>query len=527
MPKATVAIEDRRFYEHGGIDAEGIARAVWKNVSAGQVVEGGSTITQQLVRNLYIGRERTVERKLKEACLAIKLDNAWAKERILATYMNQVYYGNLAYGIEAAAQTYFSKHASELNLPEAALLAGLPQAPSGYDPFRQEGVATVRRNQVLRAMLDEGDIDQAQYDWAKSRGLGLKAGKLYKEIREPYFFGYVRDQLIAEYGAGTVRSGGLKVYTTIDPRFQRAAQTAIRETLYETDDPAAGVISINPKNGAIRAMTAVIPGNTKNQFNLLSQARRQSGSTFKTFVLAAAVEQGVNPATISYLSAPFYYRPDPNGNCDDGTWWCVETYDHNYYGWTSIERATLRSDNTVYAQLTLDVDARGGRRDGAQARRALAADVDGAVVPVDRARLDRRLAARHGLRLRDARRRRHLLGADGDPQGRAPERRGHERRLGQAEAEARDLGRRRGDGDADPRAERPVRHRRRRRLRPARRRQDGHDRGVLRRVVLRLHAEARDDRLGRLPEGRRSRWRACTGSRSPAAASRRRSGGCS
>ena len=256
MPKATVAIEDRRFYQHDGVDVEGIARALWKNVSAGQVVEGGSTITQQLVRNLYIGREQTVERKLKEACLALKLDRAWEKNRILATYMNQVYYGNLAYGIEAAAQTYFSKHASELNLPEAALLAGLPQAPSVYNPFQREQVAKARRDQVLRALLTEGDITQTQYEWAVSRGLGLKAGKLYKEIREPDFFGYVRDQLIAEYGAGTVRSGGLKVYTTIDPRFQRAAQKAIRDTLYLPDDPAAGVISINPKNGAIRAMTA-------------------------------------------------------------------------------------------------------------------------------------------------------------------------------------------------------------------------------------------------------------------------------
>jgi len=355
MPKATVAIEDRRFFEHNGVDAEGIARALWKNVSAGQVVEGGSTITQQLVRNLYIGRERTVERKLKEACLALKLDKAKTKNWILATYMNQVYYGNLAYGIEAAAQTYFSKPARELNLPQAALLAGLPQAPSDYDPFRQEQIATVRRNQVLLALLTEGDIDRAQYDWASSRGLGLKAGKLYKEIREPDFFGYVREQLIAEYGAGTVRSGGLKVYTTIDPRFQRAAQAAIKETLDESGDPAAGVISINPKNGAIRAMTAVIPGNRKNQFNLLSQGRRQSGSTFKTFVLAAAVEKGINPATTSYRSAPFYYRPDPNGNCEDGSWWCPETYDKSYTGWTTIERATLRSDNTVYAQLTLDV----------------------------------------------------------------------------------------------------------------------------------------------------------------------------
>lgn len=381
MPKATVAIEDHRFYQHDGIDVEGIARALWKNVSAGQVVEGGSTITQQLVRNLYIGREQTVERKLKEACLAIKLDKAWAKNRILATYMNQVYYGNLAYGIEAAAQTYFSKHASELNLPEAAMLAGLPQAPSDYNPFQKEEVAKGRRNQVLQALLNEGDITQAQYDWAVSRGLGLKAGKLYKEIREPDFFGYVRDQLIAEYGAGTVRSGGLKVYTTIDPRFQRAAQKAIRETLYEPDDPAAGVISINPKNGAIRAMTAVIPGNKKNQFNLLSQARRQSGSTFKTFVLAAAVEQGINPETTTYLSAPFFYRPDPNGNCEDGSWWCPETYDHSYTGWTTIERATLRSDNTVYAQLTLDVTPEAVAKMATKLGVRSPLSVDGAFVP--------------------------------------------------------------------------------------------------------------------------------------------------
>lgn len=381
MPKATVAIEDRRFYAHNGVDAEGIARALWKNVSAGQVVEGGSTITQQLVRNLYIGRERTVERKLKEACLALKLDKAWSKPRILATYMNQVYYGNLAYGIEAAAQTYFSKPASKLTLPESALLAGMPQAPSAYDPFRQEQIATDRRNRVLQALLAEGDIDRDQYEWAVSRGLGLKAGKLYKEIREPDFFGYVREQLIAEYGAGTVRSGGLKVYTTIDPRFQRAAQTAIRETLTEPGDPAAGIISINPKNGAIRAMTAVIPGNTKNQFNLLSQGRRQSGSTFKTFVLAAAVEQGINPATTSYLSAPFYYRPDPNGNCEDGSWWCPETYDNSYTGWTTIERATIRSDNTVYAQLTLDVTPEAVAEMATKLGVRSPLDVDGAIVP--------------------------------------------------------------------------------------------------------------------------------------------------
>ncbi|MDF2749681.1 MAG: glycosyl transferase family 51 [Gaiellaceae bacterium] len=382
LPKATVAIEDRRFYEHGGIDPSGIARAVWADVRAGKVVQGGSTIPQQLVRNLYpVSRERTLERKLKEACLAIKLNRAWPKERILVTYMNQVYYGNLAYGIEAAAQTYFSKPAKSLNLPEAALLAGMPQAPSDYDPFNRDELATQRRNQVLRAMLETGDISRGQYEWALRRGLGLKPGKLYTTIREPYFFSYVRDQLIAEYGSNTVRSGGLKVYTTIHPRFQRLARRAITETLYERTDPAAAIISINPANGAIRAMTAVTPGAKGNQFNLLSQARRQAGSTFKTFVLAAAVELGANPETVGYVSAPFYYKPEPEVDCDTAPSWCVETYDHSYRGWTSIARATLSSDNTVYAQLTLDVTPQKVGRMAEKLGVKTKLKVDGAYVP--------------------------------------------------------------------------------------------------------------------------------------------------
>ena len=358
MPKATIAIEDRRFYSHGGVDPQGIARAVLADVRAREVVQGGSTITQQLVRNLYISNERTVQRKLKEACLAIKLNDAWSKQRILASYLNQVYYGNLAYGIEAASQTYFSKPASDLTLRESALLAGLTQAPSAYNPFVEPGKALSRRNAVLRAMLDQGAITPRQYASAtRSRDLGLEPGRLYNQIKEPYFFGYVRDQLIRKYGAETVRSGGLSVYTTIVPRWQKAAQEAIRNTLTEPDDPASAVISIDPSNGAIRAMAAVIPGRSNNQFNLLSQARRQPGSTFKTFVLATAIEQGIDPDTSYYVSAPFTYKPVDNGNCEDGSWWCVRTYDSSYNGWTSISRATLRSDNTVYAQLTLDVGA--------------------------------------------------------------------------------------------------------------------------------------------------------------------------
>ncbi len=382
MPRATVAIEDRRFYDHSGVDAEGIARAVVRDVQAGKVVEGGSTITQQLVRNLYISRERTVERKLKEACLAVKLDHAWSKDRVLASYLNSVYYGHLAYGIEAAAQTYFSKTAKSLTLGESALLAGLTQAPSAYDPFVEPAKALARRNQVLDAMLAQGVITRADHDRAaRQRVLRLKPGNLYREIREPYFFGYVRDELIRRYGAETVRSGGLRVYTTIVPRWQRLAQQAIRSTLTEPNDPAAALISIDPASGAIRAMAAVIPGRRNNQFNLLSQARRQPGSTFKTFVLTAAVEQKIDPDATYYVSAPFTYRPTEDGNCEDGSWWCVKTYDSTYAGWTSISRATLRSDNSIYAQLTIDVTP---ERVAAVARRLgvrTPLDVNGEYVP--------------------------------------------------------------------------------------------------------------------------------------------------
>ena len=366
LRRATVAIEDRRFYEHGGLDAEGIARALWRDVKAGRVVEGGSTITQQLVRTLYISNERTVQRKVTEACLAVKLDDAWPKQKILASYLNSVFYGNLAYGAEAASRTYFSTRARALTLPQAAMLAGLTQAPTTYDPLVDPAKALQRRNQVLDAMLDERMITPGQHRWARARPLGLRPGTLYERVREPYFFGYVRDQLVKAYGAETVRSGGLKVYTTIEPRWQRLAQRAISDTLTLKTDPAAAIVSIDPANGAIRAMTAVVPGRANNQFNLLSQARRQPGSTFKTFVLTAAVERGMDPASTYYVSAPFTYRPSANGSCDDGSWWCVRTYDSSYTGWTSVERATLRSDNTVFAQLTLDV---GPARVAAVARR--------------------------------------------------------------------------------------------------------------------------------------------------------------
>ena len=356
LPRATIAIEDRRFYQHGGVDYVGIARAAWKDLTAGRAVEGGSTITQQLVRGLYIGREKTLRRKLKEACLAIKLARKWPKSKILDEYLNTTYYGNHAYGVEAASQTYFSRPASRLTLLQAALLAGLPQAPSVYDPLLNPRAALDRRSEVLHAMLTNKAITSRQYrQGMRSKSLDLHPGNIYSQIKQPYFFSYVTDQLVDAYGAETVREGGLKVYTTIDPRLQRLAIKSIRDVLPYRTDPAAAIVSVQPGTGAIRAMTAVVR-KARNQFNLAAQSSRQPGSTFKTFVLASAIEQGIDPDSTYYTSAPFTCDVKPW--CDPTKPWQVHTYDNTYSGSESITRATLQSDNTVYAQLTLDVGPR-------------------------------------------------------------------------------------------------------------------------------------------------------------------------
>ncbi|HEY5694907.1 MAG TPA: transglycosylase domain-containing protein [Gaiellaceae bacterium] len=346
IPKATVAIEDRRFYSHGGIDPVGILRALVADVSAGHIVQGGSTITQELVRNLYLSQEKTLQRKVVEACLAIKLARAWSKDRILTAYLNDVYYGNHAYGIEAAAETYFSVPAGRLTLEQAAVLAGLPQAPSYYDPLHNPAAALVRRDAVLHALRRSGDITEARYSTAvRDRSLHLHPSPAYAS-REPYFVGYVENLLQQEYGAATVRAGGLRIYTTIRPRLQRAAVHALSQVVYARRDPAAAIVSIDPASGAIRAMAAAAPGTPGNQFNLATTAERQAGSTFKPIVLAAAVAQGMNPWATRYLSAPFYYPPLD---------WRVRTYDGAYAGPETVAAATIHSDNTVYARLALDV----------------------------------------------------------------------------------------------------------------------------------------------------------------------------
>jgi penicillin-binding protein 1A len=271
--------------------------------------------------------------------------------------MNQVYYGNHAYGVEAAAETYFSLPASKLSLAQAALIAGLPQAPTTYDPFRNPSAAVARRNAVLRAMLVNADITSTEFQDAKAdSNLHLKPGKRFTHIKEPYFFSYVEELLRQEYGANTVRSGGLRVYTTINPGLQRAATVAIQNVLTEPSDPASAIVAIDPRTGAIRAMTAVTPGHKGNQFNFATSATRQPGSTFKTVALTTAVARGMDPFSVSYLSAPLHYQPDSTCNpSDPNCAWDVQTYDHTYSGSISVANATVHSDNTVFARLSLDV----------------------------------------------------------------------------------------------------------------------------------------------------------------------------
>jgi penicillin-binding protein 1A len=391
MPKATVAIEDRRFYQHGGIDPEGILRAFVADVSAGRIVQGGSTITQELVRNLYLSQNKTVQRKVVEACLAVKLARAWPKNRILTAYLNDVYYGNHAYGIQAASETYFSVPASRLTLEQAALLAGLPQAPSYYDPLHNPAAALTRRDEVLQALRRTGDITGAQYArTVHDRSLQLRPSSAYGS-REPYFVGYVETLLEQEYGAATVRAGGLKIYTTIQPRLQRAATHALSQVLDARHDPSGAIVSIDPATGAIRAVAGVSPGASGSEFNLATSAERQAGSTFKPIVLAAAVARGLNPWAVRYLSAPFYYPP---------LQWRVRTYDGTYAGPETVAAATIQSDNTVYARLALDVGpaaiAEMAKRLGVQSQLqptpSLALGTD-AVTPLDMASVYATLAA--------------------------------------------------------------------------------------------------------------------------------------
>ena len=355
LARATVAIEDRRFWRHGALDYAGIARAALKDLQSGRTEQGASTLTQQLARNLYIGKpSRTLGRKLTEACLALRLADKLPKRSILARYLNVVYYGNQAYGVGAASQTYFSVRASQLSVLQAALIAGLPQAPTAYDPLRDPNAALARRNEVLDAMLKNNALRPAAWRWARRQPLRLHPGSLYKTIHEPYFFGYVDQQLVSHFGQRLVESGGLRVRTTIDPHLQKLAQQTIVSHLPRKGDPASALVSIDPRSGKVRAMAVYVPSGERLQFNLATQGRRQAGSAFKPFTLASVLEHGTS--LYSYYSGPSQMTI-PDVRCEDGYQqpWDVHNNADESEGTMNLIDATANSVNTIFAQLVTQV----------------------------------------------------------------------------------------------------------------------------------------------------------------------------
>ena len=350
---ATVAIEDERYYHHKGVDYVGVVRAALKNLANRKTVQGGSTITMQLVRSLYITRERTFERKIREAKLAEELENEHDKEWILDKYLNSVPYGTVggqtALGVQAASRMYFSKPASELKLHEAALLAGLPQAPTSYSPTRAPEAAIARRNQVLRKMADLGMVTESEASAAAAADLGLDlSSKYFTARRESYFFDYVKDELIKEYGVQKVQKGGLRVYTTIDLDKQKAAREAINQSLAGVG-PSSAIVTIDPANGYIRAM-ASSSDYAKRKFNLAAQGHRQPGSVFKVTTLMTALRRGVDPNKTSYNGrSPIHIKSDSYGEFD------IKNYANTQFGTINLVKATLNSVNTVYIQLAMDL----------------------------------------------------------------------------------------------------------------------------------------------------------------------------
>ncbi len=350
---ATVAIEDQRFYEHGGVDPNSIVRAFFKDLAAGEAVEGGSTITQQLVRNLCIPHpEKSLERKIIEGELAERYAERHSKAEILGQYLNIASYGTIdgstAVGVQAASRIYFSRPVWKLDLRQEALLAGLPQAPTDYNPILNPAAARQRRNEVLEKMGSLGFVSESGAQAAERQGLGLDVSRGFFTHRQPYFFDYVENKLIDEYGVNTVRQGGLRVYTTIEPRLQKIGLEAMRSALPYSTDPSSALVSIDPRNGDIRAMvTSSSYGSS--QFNLAAQGHRQPGSTFKAFVLTTALKQGIDPYTTYYVSKPLDLNLPRWGH------WEVHTADEGYLGRINLEQATVASDNTVFAQLDLDV----------------------------------------------------------------------------------------------------------------------------------------------------------------------------
>ncbi len=359
LKNAVIAIEDRRFYEHEGVDYVGIARAFAQDLINRSAVQGGSTITQQFVKNaLAAQNDRTVFQKLRESALAYHLERQWSKQKILTQYLNSVYFGNGAYGVESAMRVYFggdNEYDTEDRLSttvephEAALLAGMISSPSAYDPVQNPEAAQSRRDHVLQTMLDQGVLTEEEYETSVDQPLpeekDINPPELDSSI--PYFSTWVTQQLVDRYGAGKVFGGGLEVTTTVDPALQQSAEEAADAKLAGIG-PSASVVAIENRTGEVKAM---VGGDDFDEraFNLATNGHRQPGSAIKPFTLITALEQGVSP-TDTFVSEPkLLDNPDGPGK------FSAENYEDSYTGTTSLTDATINSDNSIYAELGIQV----------------------------------------------------------------------------------------------------------------------------------------------------------------------------
>ena len=347
LRQGVIATEDQRFYEHEGVDPLSIARALWVDVTQGKR-HGGSTITQQYVVNTFIEREDTLTRKVKEAVLAYRLESTYSKDEILEKYLNTIYFGHGAYGVQAASVTYFGKDLEDLTTAECAMIAGVIRSPGTYSPRNDPEVAKNRRDTVLGQMHEVGYIDQATYEAAMAEPFTL-ADPEPTDAKAPYFVEWVKQTLIDMYGADAVFKGGLRVKTTVDLAAQAAAEDAIASILDREDDPSASLVAIDPRTGEVLAMVGGKDFN-EQQFNVAVQGRRQTGSSFKPFVLITALEQGISPEQ-TYECAPATLAL-PNGQS-----WKVTGAPGGQTGPMRLREATERSINSVYARLILDVGA--------------------------------------------------------------------------------------------------------------------------------------------------------------------------
>jgi penicillin-binding protein 1A len=354
--QAFVAAEDARFFQHKGFDMQSMSRAFFKNLEAGRIVQGGSTITQQVAKALYLSPEKSYLRKIKEALLAYKIDTYLTKEEIITLYLNHIYLGHGTYGIEAASQGYFGKSATDLTLAEAALLAGLPKAPSSYSPYLHPERAHQRQAYVLARMLEDGYITEADKKQALARALRFRSIKPKDKIA-PYFIENIRRYIQEKYGSDVLYKEGLEVYTTLNIPMQKAAREAVEQGLkevegregYEAGLVQGALFAMDPKSGAIRAMVGGRNFN-RSEFNRATQSRRQPGSAFKPLIYTAAFDKGMTPATL-IVDAPIIY-PDPSS--PDGVW-KPKNFDEKFLGPTTLHNALIHSRNIITIKILEEI----------------------------------------------------------------------------------------------------------------------------------------------------------------------------